>query len=44
MKIKLIKKYKGNEFTFKKLNELGIKSIRGPRSITSKLSKELNKV
>lgn len=44
MKIKLIKKYKGNEFTFNKLNELGIKAIRGPRSITSKLSKELNKI
>ncbi len=43
MKIKLIKKYEKNELTFKKLNEYGIKAIRGPRSITSKLSKELNK-
>lgn len=43
MKIKLIKKYKQDEFTFKKLNEYGIRAIRGPRSITSKLRKELNK-
>jgi len=43
MKIKLLKKYKADEFTFKKLNEYGIKAIRGPRSVTDKLSKELNK-
>ena len=42
MKIKLLKKYKKDEFTFKKLNEYGIKAIRGPRSVTDKLSKELN--
>lgn len=43
MKIKLLKKYKKDEFTFKKLNEYGIKAIRGPRRVTDKLSKELNK-
>lgn len=43
MKIKLLKRYNKNEFTFKKLNEFGIKSIRGPRSVTKELSKELNK-
>lgn len=43
MKIKLLKKYKADEFTFKKLNEYGIKAIRGQRSVTDKLSKELNK-
>ena len=43
MKIKLLKKYDKNEFTFKKLNEYGIKAIRGPRSVTEKLSRELNK-
>lgn len=44
MKIKLIKIYKKDEFTFKKLNEYGIRAVRGTRSVTSKLSKELNKV
>ena len=43
MKIKLLKRYKNNEFTFKKLNEYGVKAIRGPRSVPSKLSKDLNK-
>ena len=43
MKIKLLKKYKQNEFTFEKLNECGIKAVRGPRSVTSNLSKELNR-
>ena len=43
MKIKLIKRYNQDVFTFKKLNKYGIKAIRGPRSVTSKLSKELNK-
>lgn len=44
MKIKLIKRYKQDEFTFDKLKEYGVRAIRGPRSVTSKLSKELNKV
>ena len=43
MRLKLIKRYEKDEFTFKKLNECGIRAVRGLRSITSKLSKELNK-
>lgn len=43
MKVKLEKRYKKDEFTFSKLKELGVRAIRGPRSTTSKLSKELNK-
>lgn len=43
MKIKLIKRYKQDEFTFEKLKEYGVRAIRGPRSVTSKLSKKLNK-
>ena len=41
MKLKLKKKYKEDEFTLDKLKEYGVKSIRGPRSIPAKLSKEL---
>ena len=44
MKIKLIKRYNQNVWTFKKLKEYGIKAIRSPRSITNKLSEALNKV
>ena len=43
IKIKLLKKYKKDEFNIKKINECGVKSIRGPRRITSKLSEELKK-
>lgn len=43
MKIKLSEKYDQNKYTFSKLNEYGIKAIRGPRSVPEKLSKELNK-
>lgn len=41
MKLKLKKKYKEDEFTLDKLKAYGVKSIRGPRSIPAKLSKEL---
>jgi len=44
MKIKLLKRYKKGKFDFKRLNECGVNAIRGPRSITAKLSKELNKI
>ena len=44
MKLEVIKKYKKDILTFKKLNELGIKSIRGPRKINKKISKEISKV
>lgn len=40
MKIKLIKEY-NKDYTFKFLNKLGIKSIRGPRKITESISNHL---
>lgn len=43
MKIKLLTKYDQNKYTFSKLNEFGIKAIRGPRSMPEKMSKEINK-
>ena len=43
MKIKLLKRYNQDEYTFEKLKSYGIRAIRGPRSVTEKLSKELNK-
>ena len=43
MKIKLLKRYNQDEFSFKKLKEYDVKSIRGPRSVPTKLSKELNR-
>lgn len=43
MNLKLIKKYNQNEYTFNKLKEYGLNSVRSPRRIPSKLSKELNK-
>lgn len=41
MKIKLIKKYNSNKFTFQKLKEYGITAIRGPRLITPEFKEEL---
>ena len=41
MKIKLLKKYKKDEFDIEKLKTLGVKSVRGPRRITKALSEEL---
>ena len=43
MNLKLIKKYDQKEYTFDKLKEYGLTSIRGARHIPNKLSKELNK-
>ena len=43
IKLKLIKRYNDNEFTFERLKNCGVKSVRSPRGITSKLSEELNK-
>lgn len=43
MEIKLIEKYDSIEYPFTKLNMYGVKSIRGPRSMPQKLSKEINK-
>ena len=43
MTLKLLKRYNDNEFTFERLKSCGVKSVRSPRGITSKLSEELNK-
>ena len=44
MKIKLLKRYKPDKFTFDVLkDEYGIYAIRGPRGITNSLSAALNK-
>ncbi len=43
MKIKLLERYNKDKYTFSKLNEYGIKTIKGPRRVPEKLSKELNK-
>ena len=44
MKIKLLKRYKPDKFTFDVLkDEYGIHAIRGPRGITNSLSAALNK-
>ena len=37
-----MKRYERDKFTFEKLNEYGIKAIRGPRGLTDELSKDLN--
>lgn len=42
MKIKLLKRYKQDEFTFEKLNKYGIEWVRGPRGLKDILSKDLN--
>ena len=42
LKVKLLKRYNGTEYTFAKLNKLGIKAIRGPRKVPKEVSKELN--
>ena len=44
MQLEVINKYNKDILTFKKLNELGIKSIRGPRKISKKVSDEISKV
>lgn len=44
MKIKLLKRYKPDRFTFDVLKkEYGIYAIRGPRGITNSLSEALKK-
>ncbi len=43
MKLKLIQKYRKDEYPFQKLKESGINAIRGPRIITNKFKKELIK-
>ena len=39
MKIKLIKRFKEDEFTFPFLKQYGVNAIRGPRSMPKELSK-----
>jgi len=41
MKIKLLKKYPENKFSFKLLKEQGLKTVRGPQILSEKLSKFL---
>lgn len=41
MKIKLLKRYRRDEYTFAKLKEYGIRAIRGPRHMPENLEKEL---
>lgn len=43
MKIKLLKKYGNDEFTFDKLKEYGVTSIRSPRRVPSRLCQELDR-
>lgn len=43
MKIKLLEKYDKNQYTFQKLQEYGIKAIRGPKSMPKELSVKMNK-
>lgn len=42
MKLKLLKRLDNKNYTFEYLNNLGIKTIRGPRKITKDISKKLN--
>ena len=42
MEIEIVEKYDKNKYTFKRLNKLGIKAIRGPRTITEALKKEID--
>ncbi len=42
MKIKLLKRYSKDEFTFEKLKESGVTSVRSPRRIPLKAIKKLN--
>ena len=41
--LKKIKKYNRFSFTLDKMKEYGVKTVRGPRTITKSLSEELNK-
>lgn len=43
MKIKLLKKFNKTDYPFSKLQDYGIRAIRGPRYMPKELSKEINK-
>lgn len=42
MKIKLLERLEKKDYSFKYLNELGIKTIRGPRKISKEIIKLIN--
>ena len=43
MKLKLVKKYKKNDFSIDKLRDYGLKSVRSARRISLLLHEELQK-
>ena len=43
VKLKLLKRFNENKITFEKLNNLGIKMIRGPRKINKKIAYEMER-
>ena len=43
VKLKLLKRFDENKITFEKLNNLGIKMIRGPRKINKKIAYEMER-
>lgn len=42
MKIRLLKKFDKDKYTFDKLREYGVKAVRGPRAMPKELSEEIN--
>ena len=44
MKLKLIKKYKKDQISLKKLNEFGIHAVRGPRYMPKNVSEYIDKI
>lgn len=43
MRIRLLKTYSSDAFTFAKLSEYGIRAVRGPRGVPESLSRDLNR-
>lgn len=43
MKLRLVKRYDPKKFTYERLREFGVNSVRGPRSIPEKLRAELER-
>jgi len=41
MKLKLVKRYEKEKYTFQKLKEYGVRAIRGPRHMTERLKQEI---
>ena len=44
MKLKVIEKYERGKFSFKLMNDFGVKAVRGPRSIPKELEDYISKV